>query len=152
MEECGYSNTLELLVHNVGCSIGNKTKQNKTKKKKTCCDWPDLFCFLFGLLTAVGNSEWLGNPFPVPFLSRQLSESLPLPIPSRLLDRDKDSGEPWEGKPKTINQEFGQPAEICATTLNIGYKTYHLLYMVRQIKALEHTYTERHCRVVCLTS
>lgn len=55
---------------------------------------PDLFCFLFGLLTAEGNSAWLGSPLPVPFLSRQLSESLPFPTPSRLLDRDKDSGEP----------------------------------------------------------
>lgn len=59
-------------------------------------NWPDLFCFLFGLLTAEGNSGWPGRPLPVPFLSRQLSESLPLPTPSRLLDRDKDSGDPWE--------------------------------------------------------
>lgn len=53
---------------------------------------PDLFCFLFGLLTAEGNSVWFGSPFP--FLSLQLSESLPLPTPSLLPDRDKDSGEP----------------------------------------------------------
>lgn len=53
-----------------------------------------MFCFLFGLLTAEANSVWLARPLLVPFLSRQLSESLPFPTPSRLLDRDNDSGEP----------------------------------------------------------
>lgn len=56
---------------------------------------PDLFCFLLGLQTDTGNSAWLGRPFPPPFLSLQLSESLPLPTPSLLPERDRDRGEPW---------------------------------------------------------
>lgn len=88
--------------------------------------WPDLFCFLFGLLTAEGNSAWLGRPLPVPFRSRQLSESLPFPMPSRLLDRDKDSGEPWERKQKKTIQTFNKEFWVTTLHLNIWYKNIYL--------------------------
>lgn len=83
--------------------------------------WPDLFCFLFGLLTAEGNSAWLARPLLVPFLSRQLSESLPFPTPSRLLDRDKASGEPWEGK-KEISSAIHINTEHKHLSTNVNYK------------------------------
>lgn len=88
--------------------------------------WPDLFCFLLGLLTAEGNSVWLGRPLPVPFLSLQLSESLPLPTPSLLLERDRDSGEPWEKEGRGLKQTFTQVkvSSVCTSGQILSHQTW----------------------------
>lgn len=84
--------------------------------------WPDLFCFLFGLVTVEGNSVWLDRPLPAPFRSLQLSESLPFPMPSRLLDRDKDRGDPWE-KSKEHARDH-KPGCATASMLNTAWACY----------------------------
>lgn len=52
----------------------------------------DLFCLRLGLPTEAANSLGLGGP--IPFRSLQLSDSLPLPKCSRLLDLERDIDEP----------------------------------------------------------
>lgn len=59
----------------------------------TKCRSPVLFCFLLGLMGDV-KSVCAGSPLP--FLSLQLSESLPLATPSLLPERDRASGDPFK--------------------------------------------------------
>lgn len=60
----------------------------------------DLFCLRLGLPIEAANSLWLAGP--IPFRSLQLSDSLPLPKCSRLLDLERDTDEPCQqGKPDT---------------------------------------------------
>lgn len=59
----------------------------------------DLFCLRLGLPTEAANSLGLGGP--IPFRSLQLSDSLPLPKCSRLLDLERDIDEPCkQSKPE----------------------------------------------------
>ena len=69
----------------------------------------DLFCLRLGLPIEVANSPWLVDP--IPFRSLQLSDSLPLPKCSRLLDLERDIDEPYkQSKPhKEIFNKVGPP-------------------------------------------
>lgn len=65
----------------------------------------DLFCLRLGLPIDAANSLWLAGP--IPFRSLQLSDSLPLPRCSRLLDLERDMDEPCkQSKPdkETFNK------------------------------------------------
>lgn len=69
----------------------------------------DLFCLRLGLPIEAANSLWLAGP--IPFRSLQLSDSLPLPRCSRLLDLERDIDEPWkQSKPdKEMFNKVGFP-------------------------------------------
>lgn len=67
----------------------------------------DLFCFRLGLPIDETNSLWVVGA--IPLWSRQLSDSLPFPKCSRLLERERDIDEPCKSpKQKKRKQKLVQ--------------------------------------------